>query len=157
MQLTRAADYAVRAMLHMSTLPFGSRVSLAVLADATGVPGTFLSKVLQALSRAELVESRRGPEGGFELRQPPAEITLLTVIEAIDGPVRLNACLGHDDGCERSSWCAAHPVWVEAQQAMAGVLSRATIAELAKQTTPRKGSLRKRHLTGGAGPSVRKH
>jgi len=67
MQLTRAADYAVRVMIHLATLPAHERASLPALAEATGAPESFLSKVLQALSRARLITSLRGQAGGFEI------------------------------------------------------------------------------------------
>ena len=67
MQLTRAADYAVRVMIRLATQPAKERVSLPELAEATDAPESFLSKVLQALSRAGLISSRRGQSGGFEI------------------------------------------------------------------------------------------
>ena len=69
MQLTRAADYAVRVMMHMAGLPPGTRTSRADLANAANCPEQFLSKVLQDLTHAGLVTSHRGNTGGFEL--PP--------------------------------------------------------------------------------------
>ncbi len=114
----------------MALLPDGSKRRLKELADEVGVPESFLAKILQSLTHAELVVSRRGPEGGFELVPSARGATMLQVIEAIEGRAELNVCLG-DVGCERSDWCPAHLVWVQAQDAMLGVLRGATIAELA--------------------------
>lgn len=133
MQLTRAADYAVRVMVHLASLPTHERVLLPALAVATGAPESFLSKVLQALSRAELIVSRRGQSGGFEILPNGRQASMLEVIEAIDGPLSLNICLISDRSCAREAWCPAHPVWVEAQRAMLGVLSSAMIAHLAEK------------------------
>ena len=133
MQLTRAADYAVRVTMYLAALPAGECVSRSSLAAASGVPNSFLSKILQALSRAGLVASRRGQEGGFSLLPRGQKASLLEVIEAIDGPIALNLCLTPGPGCENHSWCPAHPVWVEAQQAMLRVLGRARVAALAAQ------------------------
>jgi Rrf2 family protein len=69
MQLTRAADYGVRVMIHLAGEPTDQRVSLPELADATDAPESFLSKVLQALSHAGLISSRRGQSGGFQISQ----------------------------------------------------------------------------------------
>jgi len=55
------------------------------------------------------------------------------VVEAVEGPMRLNVCLAHEQACERQSWCPAHPVWARAQEALAGVLRNSTIGDLAKQ------------------------
>ncbi len=141
MQLTRAADYAVRVMVHLAGLPPGTRPSRAALAEAADVPEQFLSKVLQALSRARFISSHRGTAGGFELAANPNELTLLDVMEAIEGPTRLNTCLFPGRACERQSWCAAHLVWADAQRAMLAVLRRATIAQLAEQSAARRDLL----------------
>ena len=90
-----------------------------------------MSKVLQALARAGLITSRRGQAGGFSLTTRGANSTIRDVIEAVDGPIRLNVCLIAGRSCSRKSWCPAHPVWAQAQQAMFDVLDRATVAELA--------------------------
>ncbi len=134
MQLTRAADYAVRVMIHLAGLPPAARVQRAALAEATAVPESFMSKVLQALVRARLVASRRGVDGGFELTCPPDQVSLLDVVEAIEGPIQLNFCLMPGEPCERHTCCPAHSVWAEAQAAMTAVLKKASLADLAKRT-----------------------
>jgi Rrf2 family protein len=133
MQLTRAADYAVRVMIHLATLPEEERALLPTLAVATGAPGSFLSKVLQSLSRAGLIVSWRGQLGGFAILTRGRQASIRSVIEAIDGPIALNVCLQHGPSCSRKSWCPAHLVWVQAQTAMLQVLDKATIADLALQ------------------------
>lgn len=131
MQLTRAADYGVRVMIQLTALKGDGRVSLPELAHATGAPESFLSKVLQSLARAELISSRRGQAGGFHITPRGAAASMLEVIEAIDGAICLNLCLMAGRSCPRKARCPAHPVWIEAQQAMMEVLSGATIASLA--------------------------
>jgi len=133
MQLTRAADYAVRVMIHLAGLPQGKRTRRTELADAAECPEQFLSKVLQGLTRAGLIVSHRGNTGGFELPDTHRSASLLEVVEAIEGPVRLNLCLHSDHACPRQEWCPAHPVWAEAQEAMAKVLEVACIDELARR------------------------
>ena len=135
MQLTRGADYAVRVMVYLAALPRDGRVSLLALAGATGAPESFLSKVLQALTHAKLISSRRGQAGGFEISLRGRQASMLEVIEAIDGPMRLNVCLTAGKACSRKAWCPAHPVWVKAQQGIVDVLSAALIADLADQRT----------------------
>lgn len=133
MQLTRAADYAVRVMIHLAGLPPETRASRAELAEAAECPEQFLSKVLQSLTRAGLVMSHRGNTGGFELSHAHRNASVLEIVEAIEGPLRLNLCLTSDQACARQGWCPAHSVWVEAQIAMVAVLQRASIGELARQ------------------------
>src|SRR5947208_1261330 len=134
MQLTRAADYAVRVMIHMAGLPPGTRTSRTELANAAQCPEQFLSKVLQNLTHAGLVVSHRGNTGGFELPEAHATASVLEIVEAIEGPIHLNLCLSSEHVCERQEWCPAHVVWGRAQEAMLDVLRRTSIAELARQS-----------------------
>jgi Rrf2 family protein len=130
MQLTRAADYAIRVMLHLASQPAGTVVSKTLLAKAAEAPESFLSKILQTLARAGLIQARRGVVGGFFLLPPGARASLLDVVESIDGPISLNVCVASGAACERYAECPAHKVWLEAQSAMLSVLREAKIAEL---------------------------
>jgi Rrf2 family protein len=118
-------------MIHLATLPEEQRTSLPSHSDATGAPSSFLSKVLQALSRADLVSSRRGQLGGFAILERGRNASLREVIQAIDGPIYLNVCMIHGKSCNRKAYCPAHPIWQKAQAAMLEVLNAAIIAELA--------------------------
>jgi len=133
MQLTRAADYAVRVMIYLATPEVKERLSLPALAEATGAPESFLSKVMQALSRAGMISSRRGQTGGFQILRRGRTASMREVIEAIDGTICLNVCLMSGRSCRRKASCPAHPIWAQAQQAMLDVLSRARVADLAAQ------------------------
>ncbi len=133
MTLTRAADYAVRVMIHLAGLPPGTRASRTDLAGAADCPNQFLSKVLQNLTRAGLVVSHRGNTGGFELPSTRRATSMLEIVEAMEGPLALNLCLTCSAGCPRQAGCAAHSVWVEAQYAMADVLRRTSITDLARK------------------------
>lgn len=77
MQLTRAADYGVRVLMHLAERPAGTHLRREELARAAGVPDTFMSKVLQRLVASRLLVSRRGRRGGFGLARPGAAISLL--------------------------------------------------------------------------------
>jgi Rrf2 family protein len=133
MQLTRAADYGVRAMIHLANSNGQGRASLTELARAAEVSPAFLSKVLQRLVRAGLVASQRGKKGGFTLLERGREASLLEILQALDGVPALNLCL-LSNGCHRSPWCAAHPVWQEAQGRMRESLSGINLEELAART-----------------------
>jgi Rrf2 family protein len=130
MQLTRAADYAVRVMIHLASQPEGAVVSRKVLAIAAEAPESFLSKILQLLSRAGLIQTRRGVVGGFSLLSRGVQASMLDVVECIDGPIALNVCVTSGISCNRQGRCAAHEVWVRAQNAMLSVLREARIAEM---------------------------
>jgi Rrf2 family protein len=134
MQLTRAADYAVRVMVHLAGVPAGDRVTRMALAEQGDVPEAFLSKVLQSLTRAGLIVSHRGASGGYSLGGAGGAITLLEVVEALEGPIQLNVCVGPHSNCNRSVWCPVHPVWERAQEALTSVLRSVTIASLAAES-----------------------
>lgn len=138
MMLTRAADYAVRVMVCLAGKPEYSRTHRDALADAAQVPPEFLGKVLQSLNRAGLITSQRGVNGGFALARPGDSISMLNVIEAVEGPLRLNVCLLDDPKCNRRDFCAAHRVWCEAQEALERILSSVTIATLAREASQPK-------------------
>lgn len=134
MQLTRAADYAVRVMIHLATPHSAKRLSLPELSAAVEAPESFLSKVLQALAHAGMIISRRGQAGGFEISPRGQSASMLQVIEAVDGPICLNICLFAGKSCHRKGTCPAHPVWARAQMAMLEVLSGAMIAQMAEDS-----------------------
>lgn len=141
LQLTRAADYAVRALIHLAVQPAGARLSQVDIASAISAPAPFVGKVMQQLASAGLVISQRGIGGGFALHPAAREATMLDAVTAIEGPLALNTCLSPDEPCERAAFCPAHHVWHEAQVRVAEVLRAATIGALASRVTdPRAGT-----------------
>ncbi len=141
MQLTRAADYAVRVMIHLATPASSGRSSLHELADAADVSPAFLSKVLQRLVHSGLVASHRGKKGGFELLDRGRAASLLDILRALDGVPALNMCL-LPGGCERTEQCGAHPVWEEAQARMREVLAASTLEQLVAATMAKQAEKR---------------
>jgi Rrf2 family protein len=140
MQLTRAADYGVRVMIHLASADPNARVSLTDLAEAAEVSPAFLSKVMQRLVRSKLIASRRGKKGGFELLASGRAASLLEILQALDGLPDLNVCL-LSGGCHRSPWCAAHAVWRRAQDRMRETLAAATLEQLVAETRARRAAL----------------
>ena len=132
MQINRATDYAVRVMIHLAMIPVAARVNGPALAFAIEAPESFISKVLQKLVQAGLIRSHRGTRGGFQLARKATDISLLEVVEAIEGPTQLNLCVPNGENCSHKDWCAAHPVWLEAQNALVRVLGASTIESLAR-------------------------
>ena len=131
MHLTRAADYAVRVMIHLAGAAPGTRVSRTELAGMIDCPEQFLSKVLQSLTHAGMITSHRGSTGGFELPAARRSASVLEIVEAVEGPIRLNTCLNIPSECEHQATCSTYPVWDRAQRAMTDVLRLATIDVMA--------------------------
>jgi len=122
-------------MVHLASAPHGHKYPLNELAVATGVQESFLSKILQRLVHQGMLVSQRGSGGGFVLNRAPDQVTLLDVVEAIEGPMQLNHCVGGSAKCFRKEWCGVHPTWERSQKALTGVLSGVSIAQLAEETT----------------------
>lgn len=91
MKLTRASSYALHAVVHMATQKKNDPVASHLIAQARGIPDRFLLKVLKPLVTAQVLYSVKGPNGGYRLARPANEISLLEVLEAVDGPIRGNA------------------------------------------------------------------
>ncbi|HUW66067.1 MAG TPA: Rrf2 family transcriptional regulator [Spirochaetia bacterium] len=133
MRLTHATDYAVRSVLYLATLPKGTMVEAGEIAAAQCVPLRFLLKIFRSLASVGIVGSQRGPGGGYVLLRDPAEITLLNIFEAVEGPVAINHCLMDGDFCSRhaADYCPVRKALGSVQQVLADELSRYTIASLA--------------------------
>jgi Rrf2 family iron-sulfur cluster assembly transcriptional regulator len=132
MQITRAAEYAIRGLLDLCSQPEGSVCLLSEVSERQNIPASFLSKIFQNLSKAGMVSSSRGTGGGFVLAMDPRDISLLDVLEAIEGRVSLNVCVNNGTICENMPTCAVHPVWCEAQEHLVQLLGNRNFAELAK-------------------------
>ena len=131
MQLTRQADYAIRALLHLSAEKTGSVVQTKEIASSEGIPEKYLPTIMRTLARAGLVRTLRGNQGGVLLARTPDEINLREVIEAIEEPIMLNHCLREDGECDRESFSPVHPVWDRIQQSLIDRLESTTFADLA--------------------------
>jgi Rrf2 family transcriptional regulator, iron-sulfur cluster assembly transcription factor len=129
MGISRKADYAIRCVLLLS----GSKQELYPLEKISSrldLPKPFLAKVLQILSKAKIVASSRGVNGGFCLARNPACISLFDVIEAIDGAIFFNTCAIASDACKQSNSCSVHPIWFELRNIVTDKLSSITFDAL---------------------------
>jgi Rrf2 family protein len=135
MQITRQADYAVRAMVYLAQLEKGKKAATSQIAREKGIPPSFLAKIVSQLSVAGLLQTSRGAKGGVSLAKASEAISLLDVIEAIDGPIVLNDCVGESSTCTYDESCPLKPVWCDAQKMLVDHLSRANFAQFT-QTAP---------------------
>jgi len=132
MKLTRAAEYGIRALMHLAHQPVGKVCLLSDISKAAEVPEKFLAKIMQELSHDGLVKSHRGIKGGFSLALAPGEITLKDVVECLEGPIALNICLTGDSECERTGGCSVHRVWQRAQDELISILAGADLKTLSE-------------------------
>jgi len=132
MELTRKGEYAIRGIVYLASRPADQVCLLSDIAAAVDVPPTFLAKIFQQFSKIGLVKSYRGTGGGFILGRTADKITLLDVVEAVEGPIIPNRCVENGIDCDRSASCSVHPVWVNVQSQVRGILEKVTLEELAK-------------------------
>ncbi|HEX9077569.1 MAG TPA: Rrf2 family transcriptional regulator [Anaerolineae bacterium] len=134
MELSRQADYAVRAMVDIASVPPGQRVLTGEIAKRQSIPESFLPRIIAALGKAGLVHAFRGKDGGVVLARPATDISVLDVIEAIEGPICLNRCTYQPTRCDRSSFCRVHPIWRQVQDYLNQMLGGTKLADLAENT-----------------------
>jgi Rrf2 family protein len=138
MQITRQADYAVRAILYLAQVGSNrdnGRVATGSVAKEQNIPSSFLAKIISQLSIAGLLNTLRGAHGGIKLAREPRNITLLEVIEAIDGPIQLNVCVEAPGTCPLEPNCSVRMVWCDAQNELVTRLRNTNFAELTSSTS----------------------
>lgn len=141
MQFKQATDYAFRAVLNLALVTPGTVIKAQVLADEEAIPPRFLMKIMRSLIQAGLVASFRGVDGGFILAKAPEEITLLDVVNAMEGPLEIQRCLGDRELCNKhcSVACPVHSVLDLLQQQFTRGLQEATFATLVEKMDRKRG------------------
>lgn len=119
--------------MYLASKPPGARVSSSEVASAEDVPVDFLQKLLRKCVRAGLVKAYRGPQGGFSLARSPGEITVLQVVEAVQGPLVFNKCLLGKETCPRSSICPLRRRWAAITEEVSRFMRHTTLEELVKE------------------------
>lgn len=136
MQITRAGEYAVLGLMCLARRPSGSVVMIDEVSREEKIPKSFAAKIFQSLVKAGLVRSNRGAGGGFTLQKGPADITVLEIIEAIEGKIAFQRCLTEPTSCEHIGGCALCGLFEEAQDRVKQTFSRTTLADLANKHVP---------------------
>lgn len=141
MQITRQADYALRAIYHLTKLEPTERAATSHIAEEQHIPPSFLAKIISQLSIAGLIHTSRGARGGVSLARSPEEITILEVVEAIDGPIALNECTSSPEACPFGQNCPLRKLWCGTQADLVEKLRKTTFAQfLLESAAPALGS-----------------
>jgi Rrf2 family transcriptional regulator, iron-sulfur cluster assembly transcription factor len=130
--LGKRADYTVRAVLDLARHHGDGRRKARQIAEEMAIPASYLPALLAELVRAGVVASTAGPGGGYALTRPPAEVSLLEVVEVADGPIGSRECVLRGGPCRWEDACAVHGPWARAQEALRSSLAATTFAELAE-------------------------
>ena len=134
MRLTQKSKYAARALMELALDDCGSPLGVTEVARRQRIPERFLEQIFGDLRRAKILESRRGARGGFCFAIPPEEITILDIVEVLDGEVRPARCsAGGQCYIADAPLCVTSKIWDEAREALEGVFGRYTIAQIAAE------------------------
>ena len=128
--LGHKGDYAVRAVLDLARHHGRGRRKARQIAADMQIPERYLPQILAALVHTGMLTAVAGPDGGYALARDPADVTLLDVVEAAEGPVRATRCLLRGGPCDWTGVCPLHGSWSRAQEALAAELARTTFAFL---------------------------
>lgn len=134
MRLSNLADYAVVTMCAAARHCGGGRISASELAAETGLPAPTVQKLVSRLTAAGLLRSVRGAGGGLQLARPAAAITLADIVEAVEGPIALAACI--DGDCALDHDCRVKPHWPVVNAALRGALAGIPLTRLAREVEP---------------------
>ncbi|MEO1647205.1 MAG: SUF system Fe-S cluster assembly regulator [Pseudomonadota bacterium] len=130
MRLSNLADYAVITMSQAATHCGDGRVSAAELASETGLPVPTVQKLVSKLTAAGLLRSVRGAKGGLQLGRPAAAISVADIVEAVEGPIALTACIEDAGCCDYEAGCRIKPHWPMINEALRDALAGITLETL---------------------------
>jgi Rrf2 family protein len=136
LKLTKKADYGLIALRHLASVP-GGTASTKDIAEAYRLPVPLLAKVLQRLTKAHILQSIPGTNGGYRLAREPKRISALEVVRAIDGPVILTHCFTDHGTCDQASSCTVREPLRRVHEAILELLNKFTITDLAETPTMR--------------------
>lgn len=147
MRLSTKGEYASRAMLELSRHYEERPLHIREISKAQDIPRRFLEQILLLLKRAGYLRSRKGPNGGYHLSRPPAQISVAEVIRVMDGPLAPIDCVSvtAHEVCPHESSCSLKWLWKDVRDAVAGILEKTTFEDLVKRTRwtksyPRRGT-----------------
>ena len=134
MRLSHLADYAVVLMTAAAPRDSGERLSATELSAETGVPLPTAQKLMGQLATAGLLDSVRGAAGGFSLSRPATKISLADIVEAVEGPIAMTVCSGHEgpSDCALDAHCRVKPHMGVVGKAVRGALGAVSLTELAR-------------------------
>lgn len=130
---SRQCEYALQAVMYLALKPEGEMTSIKELTKRLGIPYHFLGKILQDLAYKGLLNSQKGPSGGFALGMPGKDITLFHIVEAIDGVAFTNSCVLGFPECSGKNPCAVHERWATLREGIYNMLITKNIAQVARE------------------------
>ncbi|MEZ5355714.1 MAG: Rrf2 family transcriptional regulator [Bryobacteraceae bacterium] len=148
---SKSAEYAIRAFVHLAAVPEGKFAMARQIAAQSDIPAHFLAKILQQLARHGYLKSSKGPSGGFSLIRPPETISLLDIVDAVDGIAGYKRCLGGMTECNDEAACGLHDSWKLMRSSILEYLERTSIADVAASLEQKRRALLPPPAKGRAG------
>ena len=143
MKLSRESEYGIQGLIYLAQQPPGTVLQLAAIAEAQGLPQSFLAKIFQKLTQYEIVRSFRGATRGYTLGRPPGEITLREVLESIEGPGLFERCIFWSHRCAEDNPCVLHEGWKLIKPKVTAMTEVTTLQDLV-----RRAATARRHKRG---------
>jgi Rrf2 family iron-sulfur cluster assembly transcriptional regulator len=140
---SRSTEYAIRAFVNLARVPEGKYAMVKQIAEQEGIPAHFLAKILQQLARKGLLRSSKGPTGGFSLRTPAKDISLVQLVEALDGLTDYQKCVSGLAECTDDAPCGMHDSWKMLRARIMDYLEKTTISDLADALDQKRKALEK--------------
>lgn len=134
LSIARHTDYAARLVLHLASVDEAAQVSIRAVSEARAMPLPFVRRLVGSLVKAGILKTVRGASGGLRLARPAGEISLLDIVEAMEGRIALNRCTHGGEGCPLASRCPIQGVWCEADRALRESLAAVRFDVLARRT-----------------------
>ena len=139
MNLSTKGRYAVRAMLDLALQPTGEPTLIKDISKRQEISDLYLEQLFNRLKTVGLLRSIRGPKGGFMLSKPAADIRLIEILQAMEGPIAPVDCVDNAALCDRADACVTRDIWTEMKTAIANVLESTTLQDLVNREN-REGS-----------------
>lgn len=140
---SRSAEYAIRAFVHLASVPEGKYAMVKQIAEDASIPSHFLAKILQQLARKGFLRSSKGPTGGFSLRLPAPDISLIMIVDAVDGLTDYERCPAGLAECNDLAPYGMHDSWKALRSRIMEYLERTSIEDLAKSLDLKRKNIEK--------------
>jgi len=140
---SRSAEYAIRAFVHLARVPEGKFAMVKQIAEEEAIPSHFLAKILQQLARKGLLRSSKGPTGGFSLRTPAKDVTLLNIVESLDGLQEYQRCASGLAECNDDMPCGMHESWKALRSRIIEYLEGTSVSDVAEALDEKRRALEK--------------
>ena len=128
--ITRAVDYAVRMLIYLGKKGCGNLITKNEVAETCNIPPLYLAKIAQTLSKNGIINIAKGSKGGYILIRTPEDISLLEIIETMNGKIYMNQCLKDQSICKFSNSCYVHKIWIKLTEEIREKLNKISLKDL---------------------------